>query len=167
LLGRTLPALVPLFALALTACHRERTARHEELASALAAPATLLCGDNKEGGGCYADCQTWTSAERGRAVVEASASLAAVPAFADPDTEPLLERLRQAARSAHEVLAEACPAPISRDAALTPEVRRCAQALRDANVSPLYAAFERLASDAEARTGVALPRPGRPCPAPR
>ncbi len=147
-------------------CNRERTARHEALAKVLAAPATLLCGESKEGGGCYADCQTRNAADHGASVVAAAKLVSSIPTFADPETEALLADVRAAGELAHESLVAACPKRIDTSGPIGPEVERCAEAARAhrARIDAFIDAFQRLTTGARERTGVEMPEAWQPCP---
>jgi hypothetical protein len=145
---------------AVPACNREARARHEALGRELERPFALLCStQHLEGGGCHADCQTRLAASDGHAAVEAGRGFASMATNADGETEALLARVRARGGELVRALERECPVAIPANAAITPELQRCADARRreGRRISELFASVASLAERTNARVGTELP----------
>lgn len=146
--------------LAAVGCRGEQTRAHEQLAEHMKVPATHLCNAwQMEGGGCFGDCSTRGAAREGWEAVQASRRLAELPAANDPPTESLLVEIRKRSKAVVSRIGTDCPGTVAHDAAITAQLRRCAESREAAqpSIAKLFAAVHELAEFADEETGVVVP----------
>ena len=94
-------ALAVFLLLGLGACKSELQKQHEALGNVMLQPVARMChvdGDGKEAGGCNGDCPVFRDAQAARGAMIVGERLAAIAPQADPATEALVLKIRDASK---------------------------------------------------------------------
>lgn len=155
-------ALSVLLLLGLGACKSELQKQHEALGNVMLQPVARMCrieGDGKEGGGCNGDCPVRRDAQAARGAVIVGERLGDLAPQADPATEAIVLKIREASKLLVAEVGPACTEKVDTDAPPTPGVRACAAAWHEkrARYTELRTHVNALAEAVRAQSGSEIP----------
>lgn len=155
-------ALGVILLLGLGACKSERQKQHEALGNVMLQPVARMChveADGKEAGGCDGDCLVFRDAQQARGAVIVGEHRGELALQADPATEAVVAKLREASKRVVADIGPACSEKVDRDAPPTEAVRGCAAAwnAQRPTYAELRARVNELAESVRARSGSEIP----------
>lgn len=156
-------------ALLTCSCNTQEREAHRALGAELdgAIRPACLVFDDKEGGGCYAECQTRQDARRGRATVALGTRLSKLPWVEGGHhaTDRKTAELRERGAELAALLDKPCARRVASDGPPSPEAKQCAEAFRGASakVRGLRQSIDQLAEDVREKLGAELRTVGEIC----